>query len=187
MKRDPLLVKEWALKQLHWMIQKDPWVQEIMVAAGLSLDELADRIVAIYNFEDFTKLNLDQVRYYEWLLDIDSDESKTLEERRAAIQAAWNAGQKPSLEMLRALCEAWRPGFTSVTYVPAELTIRFGKPGRPDKLKDLQTAIDRVIPAHIFVHYAYFILIKDVHEVMTLEEMESYHMYDFDFSTGGDE
>jgi len=89
--------------------------------------------------------------------------------------------------MLRAICEAWRPGFTSVTYVPAELTIRFGKPGRPDKLKDLQTAIDRVIPAHIFVHYAYFILIKDVHEVMTLEEMESYHMYDFDFSTGGDE
>lgn len=38
MKRDPLLVKEWALKKLHWMIQKDPWVQEIMVAAGLSLD-----------------------------------------------------------------------------------------------------------------------------------------------------
>ena len=57
-----MTVKEWALRQIHWMLQEDPWVQEIFLAAGASLDDMAERILAVYNFIDFSKLNLDQVR-----------------------------------------------------------------------------------------------------------------------------
>ena len=74
-----MTVKEWALRQIHWMLQEGPWVQDIFLAAGASLDTMAERILAVYNFIDFSKLNLDQVRYYEWLLGLESDETKSLE------------------------------------------------------------------------------------------------------------
>ena len=87
-----MTVKEWALRQIHWMLQEDPWVQEIFLAAGASLDTMAERILAVYNFIDFSKLNLEQVRYYEWLLGLEKRRNQSLDDRRAAIQAA---GRRP--------------------------------------------------------------------------------------------
>lgn len=98
-----MTVKEYALGLLHWQVQRDPWTREVMVAGGLVLDKLADRIVAISRFEDFTALNLDQVRYYEWLLGLDGDEKLSLEDRRAAILAAWQGAQKPSLASIQGI------------------------------------------------------------------------------------
>ena len=88
-----MTVKEYALNQLHWMIREDPWVQEIMLAAGATLDQLAERILAIYNSADFNRMNVTYIRYYEKLLGMKSSESETLENRRAAIQAAWGVAK----------------------------------------------------------------------------------------------
>ena len=56
-----MTVKEFALRQLHWMVQNDPWVQEIFIAGGESLDQLAERILAISRFDNFELLNRAQV------------------------------------------------------------------------------------------------------------------------------
>ena len=92
-----MTVKEFALRQLHWMVQNDPWVQEIFLAGGESLDQLAERILAISRFDNFELLNRAQVEYYEKILGLPQDDNKSLDDRRAAIQAAWQAAQKPSL------------------------------------------------------------------------------------------
>ena len=63
-----MTVKEFALRQLHWMVQNDPWVQEIFLAGGESLDQLAERILAISRFDNFELLNRAQVEYYEKIL-----------------------------------------------------------------------------------------------------------------------
>ena len=86
-----MTVKEFALRQLHWMVQNDPWVQEIFLAGGESLDQLAERILAISRFDNFELLNRAQVEYYEKILGLPQDDNKSLDDRRAAIQAAWQA------------------------------------------------------------------------------------------------
>lgn len=167
-------VRDYALEQLHWMIREDPWTQAVMRAGGLSLDQLAERILAIYNSADFSALNLDQVRYYERLLGLGQDESKTLADRRAAIQAAWNVGNKPSLSGIQAICDSWQAGGVIASYVPGTLTLKFqGAAGIPANIEDLQRAITQTVPAQIIVEYAYrYLLIREVHEVMTLAEIE---------------
>lgn len=168
-------VKEYALRKLHWLIQKDPWTQAVMLAAGATLDQLAERILAIYNSADFSKLNLDQVRYYERLLGIGSGEDKSLPDRRAAIQAAWNVDKKPSLSSIQAICDGWEKGGVIASYEPGELTLKFiGAVGIPANVDDLKGSLERAVPAHIVIHYAYrYLLISEVHEAMTLQELNA--------------
>ena len=176
-----MTVKEWALRQIHWMLQEDPWVQEIFLAAGASLDTMAERILAVYNFIDFSKLNLEQVRYYEWLLGLESDETKSLEDRRAAIQAAWQAAQTPSLASIQAICDSWKDGGVIATYDPGTVHLNFqGPAGIPAGSNDLKAALERHVPAHLILEYLYrYLLIKEVHEVMTLTEMDATVMNKF--------
>lgn len=170
-----MTVKEYALRQLHWLIQKDPWVQSVMLAGGITLDQLAERILAIYNSSDFSKLNLDQARYYERILGLESDEGKTLADRRSAIQAAWNVANKPSLSSIQAICDGWEKGGIIASYEPGTLTLRFiGAVGVPANVEDLKDTLARAVPAHLIIDYAYrYLLIREVHEVMTLEELEA--------------
>lgn len=168
-----MTVKEYALRQIHWLLQKDPWVQEIFLAAGGQLDQLAERIVAIYHNDNFDELNLAQVQTYEKALGLPSDESKSLTDRRAAIQAAWNVAQKPTLEGMQSICDAWQEGGIIASYAPGTLTLKFiGDVGVPANVDDLKRAIEQAVPAHIVVDYAYrYLLIKEVHEIMTLAEL----------------
>lgn len=174
-------VKEYALRKLHWLIQKDPWTQAVMLAAGATLDQLAERILAIYNSADFSKLNLDQVRYYEQLLGIRSGEDKTLPDRRAAIQAAWNVAKKPSLSSIQAICDGWEKGGIIASYEPGTLTLKFiGAVGIPANVDDLKGSLEQAVPAHIIIHYAYrYLLISEVHEVLTISQMDETPMSSF--------
>lgn len=168
-----MTVKEYALGQIHWLLQKDPWGREIFLAAGAQLDQLAERIMAIYNNDNFDALTLAQIRAYEKALGLSSNEAKSLADRRAAIQAAWNVAQKPTLEGMQAICDAWQEGGILVSYEPGTLTLKFiGDVGIPANVDDLKRAVDRAVPAHIVVDYAYrYLLIKEVHEVMTIAEL----------------
>lgn len=169
-----MTVKEYALRQLHWLIQKDPWVKSVMLAGGITLDQLAERILAIYNSADFSKLNMDQVLYYERILGLEADENKTLADRRSAIQAAWNVAKKPSLSSIQSICDGWEKGGVIASYAPGTLTLKFiGAVGIPANVEDLKDALERAVPAHLVIEYAYrYLLIKEV-EAMTMSELES--------------
>lgn len=174
-------VKEWALRQLHWLIQEDPWTREIMLAGGGVLDELAERILAVYNSDNFDRLNLAQVRYYERILGLRSDETKSLTDRRSAIQAAWNISKKPSLTSVQAICDAWNQGGIIASYEPGTLTLNFiGGVGVPANIEDLIRALEQNVPPQIVINYNYrFLLIREVHDVMTLEQIESTTLNNF--------
>ena len=76
-----MTVKEFALRQLHWMVQSDPWVQEIFLAGGESLDQLAERILAVSRFDNFALLNRAQVEYYEKILGLPQVVSMALRQK----------------------------------------------------------------------------------------------------------
>lgn len=177
-----MTVKEYALRQIHWMLQKDPWVQEVFLAGGGTLDELAERILAISRFENFELLNKAQVEYYEKMMGLEGNERKPLEDRRAAIQSAWQAAQKPSLATIQAICDAWKSGGILASYVPGIITLKFlGEPGVPANITDLKQAMEQVVPAHLVLDYFYrTLLIREVHNVMTLAELAETPLNKFD-------
>lgn len=177
-----MTVREYALRQIHWMLQKDPWVQEVFLAGGGTLDELAERILAISRFENFELLNKAQVEYYEKMMGLEGNERKPLEDRRAAIQSAWQAAQKPSLATIQAICDAWKSGGILASYVPGIITLKFlGEPGIPANINDLKKSMERVAPAHLVLDYFYrTLLIREVHNVMTLAELAETLLNKFD-------
>lgn len=170
-----MTVKEFALNQLHWIVRKDPWVREIFLAAGVTLDEMAERILAIWNGDDFARLTEAQAAYYEGLLGLETDPEIPLADRRAAIQAAWNRGQTPSLLSIQGVCDAWEEGGILVSYADGVLTLTFqGNVGVPSNLDALKAAIEATAPAHLVVVYDFrFLLIREVHGVMTLAELDA--------------
>lgn len=175
-----MTVKEYALNQLHWIVRKDPWVQNIFLAAGVSLDRMAERIVAIWNFDDFSALTAEQCAYYEKLLGLPTDPATSLADRRAAVQAAWNGGQPATLEAIQSACDAWEAGGIACSYEPGTLTLDFiGTTGIPSNLETLQETIEKMIPAHIIVAYHFrYLTIAEV-QAMTLAEMEATALENF--------
>ena len=159
-----MTVQEYALHQIHVALRKDPWVQAVLLAAGMSLDSLADRIVAIYNADDFDNINADQAAVYEKLLGLITDEDRPLVDRRAAIRAAWNAARKPTLATIQAVCDAWEEGGVVVGYKPGTLVLQFiGEYGVPSNLEALMVTLRKTIPAHLDMehHYRYLLIAED--------------------------
>ena len=173
-------VKAYALEQLHWLVQKDPWVQAVMVAGGYSLDDMAERILSIYNADTFPALSEERCAYFERLLGLKGT-GQTLEDRRSAIQAAWLGPQKPTMSLIQSICDAWQKGGTQVKYEPGVIHIEFfGAYGTPQNLAALETALARTIPAHLRLIYSFkYLLIKEIHAVMTLAELEQKPMDSF--------
>lgn len=176
-----MTVKEYALNQLHWMIREDPWVREIMLAAGTTLDQMAERILAIYNSADFNRMNITYISYYEKLLGLKSSESESLENRRAAIQAAWGVAKKPSLSSIQAICDGWETGGIICSYEPGTLTLDFiGGVGVPNNIESLISSLEQIVPPQIVIRYNFnYLLISEIHEVLTLDELESIPLSNF--------
>ena len=173
-------VKAYALEQLHWLMQKDPWVEAVMVAGGCSLDTMAERILAIYNGDTFPALSEGRCAYFERLLGLKGT-GQTLEDRRSAIQAAWLGPQKPTMALIQSICDAWQKGGTKASYEPGVVKIEFfGSYGTPKNLSALETILTRTIPAHLRLVYAFqYLLVKEIHGVMTLSELEREPMDNF--------
>lgn len=167
-----MTVQEFALRQLHNIIQRDPWVQTIMLAAGYPLDRLAEMLVEAWGADDFDALTADQCQRYERMLAL-TVTGGSLEDRRSAIQAAWRTGESPNAEMLQSLCDSWRNGEVAVSYdySTGTVTLTFtGEIGVPDDIIGLKNAMVKAVPAHIKIEYAYhYYSVADINELTIAE------------------
>lgn len=169
------MMKEFALKQIHWRLAKDPWTQAIFEVAGISFDIQAQRIIDIYHSYDFEKMNLRSIQMYEKMLGIVPDEEKSLADRRAYIAAMWKKGAPATQENIQSICDGWLNGECDVEAGPGYVEITFNSVmGVPTDLATLQKALLQVVPAHLEVRYNFkYLLVGEVHEVMTLAEMDA--------------
>lgn len=168
-----MLVKEYALQMLQWQIRKDPWVREIFLASGVQLDRLAERIIDIYNAENFDRMSVQRLAYYEKLLGLIAGDA-SVEDRRRAVIAGWNVSSKPSLAAIQSICDSWPEGGITLEWSCPTLTLHFdGEYGIPANIESLKQSINDIVPAHVEVIYDYnTLLIEDIDEMMTIEEME---------------
>ena len=73
------------------------------------------------------------------------------------------------------MCDAWKNGEVVVSFTGGKIRLQFvGAYGVPADLDALKAAVRLVIPAHLAAEYAIkYLLIRDIHEVMTISTLET--------------
>lgn len=155
----------------------------ILEAEGPELDaietNLADVLKQFY-VETATEEGLSR---WEEFVGLSSYAGKPLDQRRSRIISKLRGMGAVTVALIQNVAESYVYGTVAVTDHPEtySFTIKFVDAlGIPPNLQDLKDAIEEIKPAHLAVVYEYkYLLIKDIHEVMTITEMETHPLTDF--------
>jgi hypothetical protein len=124
---------------------------------------------------------------WESELGIATDSRKPLDQRRAVVESKLRGSGKFSGRLVKSVAEAYDRGRVEVSFQPGEwsFTVKFvDTVGIPPNLDDLKAAIEELKPAHLKVEFEFnYMLIRDVHGVLTLHELEQIPLNQF---AGGD-
>ena len=137
--------KEFILEQLHRLYREDPWVNELLRAGTVTMEQLAEKILEIYNSNWFDTMSESYVDLYEKKLGITKNPSKSLADRRGAIEAKWKSSGKITVDMLQALMDTMGPGCT-VEFEEGVINV-IGEGYVPDDGR--MNAIEEIKPAHL--------------------------------------
>ena len=119
----------------------------------------------------------------ERLVGITPAPGATPEERRTALKSKWRSGGKLTIEQVQAVCDAWKNGEVVVSFTGGKIRLQFvGAYGVPVDLDALKASVRLVIPAHLAMEYVIkYLLIRDIHEVMTISTLETQPLGNFAF------
>ena len=181
-------VAEYPLQQLHWVIRQDPWVRAIFLAAGVSLDGLAERILDVSTSEDAEAMMSRSLALWERLLGITPEDGAATEERRADVRTMWLASLPPSIETIQAVCDAWRAGEIEAEYEAAlgTVVLYYLRSFGPQKRQaGLVRALNAVKPAHLALEHAYrYYKVKELHRQVSYARLEQIPLGHFAGGTG---
>ncbi|KFZ41891.1 DUF2313 domain-containing protein [Anoxybacillus flavithermus] len=115
--------------------------------------------------------------HWERICGIPVDESKPIEQRRSVIKSKLRGIGTVTVALIKNVAESWYNGEVEVTEQPSLYTVKIkfvSKLGVPPNLADIQNALREIIPAHLAIDFEFsYLLIKDVHNVMTLSQLEA--------------
>lgn len=155
-------------------------------AKGTELDELYKTINETLD-QFFVRTATWGLDRWEMELGIATETGKPIEQRRAVVESKLRGAGKFSGALVKNVTEAYDGGIVDVKFQPAEwnFTVKFMDTiGIPPYLDDLKIAIEEIKPAHLAVVYEFsYLLIGDIHDVMTLNQMEQIPLSKF---AGGD-
>ncbi|WP_036648383.1 YmfQ family protein [Paenibacillus pini] len=113
---------------------------------------------------------------WEFELGITTDLTKPIEQRRAVIESKLRGAGTFSGRLVKNVAEAYDGGKVDVSFQPDKwgFTVKFMDTlGIPPNLEDLKSAIEEIKPAHLSVEYEFnYLLIRNIHDVMTLTQIE---------------
>lgn len=166
--------KEQILKLLHKIYREDEYTNALLNPIENKFNDVLQAIEEAKNTLFFNSLNEEGCKWYEALLDLIPTEKQTLEDRQAQIQAKWQSNLHSDIHLIQQVCDAWKNGEVEADFINGKLQITFvGSYGVPEDLDGLIEAVKNVKPAHLAYHIIFkYLLIRDVHEVKTIEEME---------------
>ena len=175
--------KDEILKLLNKIYREDEYTQELLKPLDKQINKLDELIEAITNNFFFNKLDEDGCKWYEKLLGITPKSNQTIEDRRSSIQAKWLSNTHNDITLIQLVCDVWKYGDVAADFINGKIQITFvGEYGIPDDLEGLLRAVDLIKPAHLAYFLVYkYLLIKDIHEVKTIQEMENITINMFSF------
>lgn len=166
--------KDKILKLLNKVYREDEYTQELLKPLDKQINNINDVIEAITNNFFFDKLNESGCKWYEKLLNITPQANQTLEDRRSSIQLKWLSNSHNDIELIQLFCDVWKNGNIVVDFVNGKIQLTFvNEYGIPEDLDILLQSLELIKPAHLAYYLIYkYLLIKDIHEVKTIDEME---------------
>ena len=170
------------LHNLPRQYREDPTVNALSNAIQSVLEGQEAEAVTVPS-----QISLDAVTWNleteERLVNIKPPAGATLESRRTALKAKWRSGGKLTIEQVQAVCDAWKNGEVVVSFPNGSIRLLFvGAYGVPVDLDALKAAVRLVIPAHLAAEYVIkYLLIRDIHEVMTISTLETQPLGNFAF------
>lgn len=161
------------LAAIHKVYRKDKWIRELFQAAGLKIDDIADALQEL-NDQLFVDTATWALEIMEKDLGITPGKSATYEDRRSSIIAKNRTKGKVDIALLQSIADAWKNGEIEVKFIDGKIYMDFvGESGIPKDLDALKQAMENAKPAHLAVVYAFrYLLIKDIHNVLTVNEMQ---------------
>lgn len=121
--------------------------------------------------------------WWEKELDLPTIAGKPDSERRSRIISKLRGMGTVTINLMQVIAEAYDNGLIDVIDHPEDyyFIVQFiSHLGAPPNLDDVKSAIEDAKPAHLEVIYEFkYLLIKNIHEVMTLAEMETHPLTDF--------
>lgn len=111
---------------------------------------------------------------WEKELQIKTDLNKPLDERRSVIKSRLRGSGKVDHITIKLVADAYTNGDVVVSF-NGHILVRFTSGyGVPPNLDDLKSILEEIKPAHLAIDYEFrYLLIREIHEVVTLNEMEN--------------
>lgn len=162
------------VRNLPQQYREDPWV---LALADAILGVLEDQDAQSVSIRE--QLSLDTIT---WALEIEEalagivpPADAALKNRRSTLKAKLRSSGKVTIELIQAVCDAWKNGEVVVSFTGGKIRLQFvGAYGVPADLDALKAAVRLVIPAHLAAEYAIkYLLIRDIHEVMAISTLET--------------
>ncbi|MNJ29314.1 hypothetical protein D3C77_238750 [compost metagenome] len=158
-------------------------MQASLGSAGVELDKLTEALHETLD-QFFVQTATWGLGYWENELGIYSDPTKPITQRRAVVESKLRGSGSFSGRLVQNVAEAYYVGGVEVSFQPAEwsFTIHFVDTiGVPPNLDDLKAMIEEIKPAHLMAEYSFsYFRIGDIHNVMTLAQLESQPLGNFD-------
>ncbi|MEH7389662.1 putative phage tail protein [Bacillus sp. JJ1474] len=110
---------------------------------------------------------------YEKELKIKTDLNKPLGERRSVIKSKLRGSGKVDHILIKLVADAYSNGDVVVSF-NGRIVVKFTSLyGIPPNLEDVKNALEDIKPAHLAIEYEFnYLLIKEIHNVKTLIEMD---------------
>lgn len=168
------------LKLLHKIYRDDEFIKNFCNATNTVFKSCEDMINRLGNLFYFDKLDLKSCEWWENFLKI-NDIVKDIDSRRARIRAKWLSSAHNDILLIQSICDSWKNGEVEVDFLNGKINLKFvGAYGIPEDLEGLINAIDEIKPAHLPLLLIYkYLLIEDIHEVKTVEEMGQIELFCF--------
>ena len=173
-------MKEKLLKLLHRCYRDCPFLNDYFAAVKSVFDTIETVINRLKTLFWFNEIDEATCRYWEKEMQIKPN-SSDIRGRRSGIRAKWVSGIKSNLALIQQVCDSWENGRTKASFTDGVINITFtGEYGVPDNIDDLKKAIEEVKPAHLGYLLGFkYLLIKDIHQVKTLNQMEQITLNNF--------
>ena len=163
-------------------------MDQLMDTEGSEIDHLkksVDELLDQYYPESATWA----IFRYEKDLHITPEAGKPIEQRRSVVISKMRGSGKVSGSLLKSVAQAYDGGKVDVSVSPSEykIIITFiDTLGTPPNIDDLKKALDDIKPAHLTLAYKFrFLLVKDIHNVMTYNQLQQTQYNKFAFRSGG--